>query len=73
MGRHGALYPDRILYPVNPPPKARREAIERAVDEVVSRMKPRGLCYCGKFCATHRKLVALRDKSHAEKGVSKWK
>src|SRR5688572_24146714 len=64
--RHGPLYPERVLYPVRLPLPARRRAIERAVDAVVARMKPRSLCYCGKFCATHRKLLAMRQQQEGE-------
>jgi hypothetical protein len=56
--KHGPLYPREILYPVKLP--RRHKAISRAVSEVVARTKPRSLCVCGEFCATHRKLVAER-------------
>lgn len=59
--RHGPMFPERVLYPVKLP--RRHKAISKAVEAVVSRTKPRSLCYCGKFCATHRKLVAIRDAS----------
>ena len=58
--KHGPMYPNRVLYPVRPAPNA--VAIERAIAVIVERMKPRSLCVCGKFCATHRKLVADRDR-----------
>jgi hypothetical protein len=54
--QHGPLYPPQVLYPVGRIPAKRRRAIEKAVDLVVSKMKPHSLCWCGKFCATDRKL-----------------
>jgi hypothetical protein len=66
--KHGPLYPKQVLYPVTLPPPARRRAIERAVDAVVSRKKPQSLCYCGKFCATHRKLLAMWQQQEGNNG-----
>jgi len=62
MAEHGRIFPERVLYPVKLPSLARRKAIERAVTTVVSKMRPRSLCRCGKFCATHRKLA----RGHAD-------
>jgi hypothetical protein len=59
--KHGPLYPAKVLFPVTLPSPAKRRRIERAVTEVVSRMRPQGLCWCGKFCATDRKLRSVRD------------
>jgi hypothetical protein len=60
--KHGALKQVKVLYPLTLPSKARRKAIERAVRSVVSRMSPQSRCYCGQYCATHRKLIALEKR-----------
>lgn len=57
--KHGPLYPERVLYPVRLP--KHHERISRAVEKVLSKMKAGSLCYCGKFCATHRKLAAMKQ------------
>lgn len=59
--KHGPIYPERVLYPVTLPRK--HKAISRAVDEVVRKMKPSSLCYCGEFCALHRKLAAMKQRT----------
>ena len=53
--KHGPLYPERVFYPVTRPKNWR--AISKAVEEVVSKMKPSSLCVCGKFCSTHERLA----------------
>ena len=60
--KHGPLYPSKVLYPAKLPSPARRKRIEKAVAEVVAKTKPRSLCWCGKFCALHRKLIGLRRR-----------
>lgn len=57
--KHGPLYPERVLYPVTLPKQ--HERISRAVGKVVSKMKAGSLCYCGQFCATHRRLAAMKQ------------
>jgi hypothetical protein len=41
--RYGSLYPKRVLYPVAKIPRARRRIMDKAVDAVVAKMKPRSL------------------------------
>lgn len=60
--KHGPMFPREVLYPVRRPAAAKR--IDRAVAKVVSKMRPISLCWCGKFCATHRKLAALQRQSN---------
>lgn len=59
--KHGPVYPEKVLYPLSGPSPAKRKRIERAVTEVVRKMRPRSLCWCGKFCALHRKLQGLLE------------